>query len=136
MTLTDPATSSSPINSFTTKQVFGKATTRSKKNLSALVSSLSPSSKHHVFKISRKKLQVTTGWLCIWNNIKDSTIFFLERPDISYCKSGRKDTVDCGKIDKNEKIYQSKHFLLLTIKEIVALFNKEHGFIVTYYSLQ
>ena len=33
MTLSDPATSSSPKNSFTTKQAFGKVTARAKKNL-------------------------------------------------------------------------------------------------------
>ena len=136
MTLTDPATSSSPSNSFITKLAFVKATARSKKNLSALVSSYSPSSKYHVFNTSRRKLQVTTGWLCILNNIKDSMISFLERPDISYCKSGKQNTVYCGKIDKIEKIYQSKHFLFLTVKELLPLFNKEHDFIVTYYSLQ
>ena len=97
MTLTDPATGSSPSNSFTTKQVFGKAAARSKKKIIC-----------HCF----------------------------QSFPISYCKSGRQDTVYCGKIDKREKTYQSKHFLLLAIKEIVALFNKEHGFIVTYYSLQ
>ena len=112
-------------NSFTTKQAFGKATARAIKNLpksprrkreviSALVSSLSPSSKNHIFKTTRRKLQVTTNHLCNLNNIKDSIISFLERPDISYCKPGRKDSVYCGKNDKNEKIYWSKHFLLWT----------------------
>ena len=147
MTLSNPAASSSPNNSFTTKWAFGKATARAKENLpksprrkreviSALVSSLSPSSKNHLFKTARRKLQVTTGWPCNLSSIKDNIIFFLERPDISYCKPGRQDTVYCGKNDKNEKIYRSKHFLLWTIKELVALFNKEHDFIVTYYSLQ
>ena len=126
MTLSDPATSSSPNNSFKMKLAFGKATARAKKNLpktprrkteviSAFVSSLSPSSKNHVFKTTRRKLRVTTDRPCNLNNIKDSIIFFLERPDISYCKPGRQDTLYCGKNDKNEKIYQSKHFLLWTI---------------------
>ena len=113
------------INSFTTKQAFGKATARAIKNLpkspwrkreviSALISSFAPSSKNHVFRTTRRQLQITTSHLCNLNNIKDSIISFLERPDISYCKPGRKDTVYCGKNDKNEKIYWSKHFLFWT----------------------
>ena len=123
MILSDPATSSSPNRSLTTAQAFGKATATAKKKLpksprrkreviSALVSSLSPSWKNHVFKTARRKLQVTTGQPCNLNNIKDSIISFLERPDISYCKPRREDTVYFGKNDTNEKIYWSKRFLL------------------------
>ena len=124
---------------FSKKQAFGKDKARAKKNLpksprkkreviSALVSSLSPSSKNHVFKTSRRKLQVTTDWPYILNKIKDSIISFLERQDISYCKPGRQDTVYSRENNKNEKIYQSEHFLLWTIKELVAPFNKEKLF--------
>ena len=67
MTSSDPATSSSPNNSFTTKQAFGKVTARAKKNvpksprrkrklISSFVSSLSPSSKSAIYRTSRRKL--------------------------------------------------------------------------------
>ena len=50
---------------------------------------------------------------------------FLERPDISYCKPGRGDTVYCGKNEMGDKIYKSKHYLLWTFKELVEQYNAD-----------
>ena len=61
---------------------------------------------------------------------------FLERPDISYCKPGRRDTIYCGKNENGEKVCKPKHYLLWSLKEVVDMFNNEHDFNITYYNLQ
>ena len=50
-------------------------------------------------------------------------ISFLDRPGISYCKSGRKDTIYCGKDADGENVFQSCRYLLWTFKEFVVMFN-------------
>ena len=68
---------------------------------------------------------------------KERVIHFLERPDISYCKPGRADTVYCGKNNRGDKIYKSKHYLLWTIQDMVELFNIENSLEkVPYYLVQ
>ena len=61
---------------------------------------------------------------------------FLECPDISYCKPGRRDTIYCGKNENGEKVYKPKHYLLWSLKKVVDMFNNEHDFNITYYNLQ
>ena len=56
---------------------------------------------------------------------KELLIAFLERPDISYCKPGRGDTVYCGKNETGGKICKSKLYLLWTFKVLVELYNAD-----------
>ena len=51
---------------------------------------------------------------------------FLERPNISYCKPARKDTVYCRNDSNGEKIFKPRDYLLWTYKEIVGLYNLEN----------
>ena len=61
---------------------------------------------------------------------------FLERPDISCCKPGRKNTVYCGKDSHSEKIFKPCHYLLWTYKEIVGLYNLENELQITFHTIQ
>ena len=63
-------------------------------------------------------------------------MLFLDRPDISYCKPGQKDTVYCGKDSNGEKILKPCHYLLWTYKEIVGLYNLEKELQITYHTIQ
>ena len=67
---------------------------------------------------------------------RKALVSFLERPDISYCKPGRGDTVYCGKNQAGEKIYKSKHYLLWTLKELVEIFNIDNSIQASYYFMQ
>ena len=66
----------------------------------------------------------------------DRIIAFLERPDISYCKPDRKETVYCGKYLNGESVDKPKHYLLWTLREILNHFNSDERFTFTYYTLQ
>ena len=142
---------SSPLarsSSFSSKQTLGKATARATRALpkspqkkaqilSHLVSHLSPNTKANVFSSDRKKISLVLGHPVISVEFKERVIHFLERPHISHCKPGRADTVYCGKNDKNDKIYKSKHYLLRTIQDMVELFNIENLLEkVSYYVVQ
>ena len=94
--------------------------------LSHLVWHLSSNTKGKVFSSAGKKISLELGWPVISAKFKERVIHFLERPDISYCKPGRADTVYCGKNDSGDKIYKSKHHLLWTIQDMVELFNIEN----------
>ena len=124
-------------SSFSSKQALGKATARATSTLPKspqkkeqillhLVSHLSPNTKAKVFSSARKKISLELGRPVISAEFKERVIHFLERPDISYCKPGRADTVYCGKNDSGDKIYKSKHHLLWTIQDMVELFNIEN----------
>ena len=94
---------SSPLaisSSFCSKQALGKATARATRALpkspqkkaqilSHLVSHLSPNTKAKVFCSARKKISLELGRPVISAEFKERVIYFLERPDISYCKPGR-----------------------------------------------
>ena len=141
-----PGTSSPASNSsFASNQSLGKAKAKTLKSLpkspgkkrqvlSRIISSLSPVSKKHVFTSARKKLSLNAGRPSISDDTKETIKAFLERPDISYCKPGRNDTVYCGKNNEGIKEYKSKHYLLWTIREILDLFHKEHVN-TTYYAI-
>ena len=142
---------SSPLaisSSFSSKQALGKATARATRALpkspqkkaqisSHLVSHLSPNTKAKVFCSARKKILLELGRPVISAEFKERVVHFLERPDISYCKPGRADTVYCGKNSMNDKIYKSKHYLLWTIQDMVELLNIENPLEkVSYYVVQ
>ena len=131
---------SSPLaisSSFSSKQVLGKATARATRALpkspqkkaqilSHLVSCLSPNTKAKVFCSSRMKISLELGHPVISAELKERVIHFLERPDISYCKTGTADTVYCVKNNSGDKIYKLKRYLLWTIQDMVKLFNIEN----------
>ena len=107
---------------FSSKHVLGKATARATRALlkgpqkkaqilSHLVWHLSSNTKAKVFSSAGKKTSLELGRPVISAKFKERVIHFLERPDISYCKPGRADTVYCGKNDRSDKIYKSKHYL-------------------------
>ena len=111
---------SSPLaitSSFSRKQALGKATARATRALpkspqkkaqilSCLVSQLSPNTKSKVFSSARKKISLELGHPVISAEFKERVIHFLERPDISYCKPRRADTVYCDKNYRGAKIYK------------------------------
>jgi len=114
-TLLSPQASSSPNNSFPSKQSFGKAKARAVRGLpkspqkktavlSSLLSTLSLNSKTHVFNSARKQISLNSRRLSISVEVKQQVVSFLERPDISYCKPGRADTVYIGKDDNGQKV--------------------------------
>ena len=120
---------SSPLaisSSFSSKQALGKATARATRALPKspqkkaqsyhLVSHLSPNT---VFCSARKKISLELGHPVISAEFKEKVIHFLERPDILYWKPRRADTVYCGKNNRGDKIYKSKHYLLWTIQDMV-----------------
>ena len=72
----------------------------------------------------------------ISSGLRETVISFLEKLDISYCKPGRKDTVYIGKDENGESQYQPHHYMLLTFKEIVSMFNSEHDDQITYCTVQ
>ena len=138
---------SSPLaisSSFSSKQVLGKATARATRAvpkspqkkaqiLSHLVSHLSPNTKAKVFCSARKKISLELGHPVISAEFKERVIHFLERPDIP----GRADTVYCGKNNRGDKIYKSKHYLFWTIQDMVEIFNTENPLEkVSYYVVQ
>ena len=117
---------SSPLaisSSFSSKQALGKATARATRALpkspqkkaeilSHLVSHLSPNTKAKVFCSARKKISLELECPVISAEFKGRVIHFLERQDISYCKPGRAGTVYCGKNDRGDKIYKTKHYFM------------------------
>lgn len=119
------------------KRALPKSSPLKVKVISRLVCNLSPHSKKTVFSSARKSLNGMGRPLKISLDLKDSIVKFLEQPDISYTCPGRKDTVYCGKCSQTgEKIYKTKHYLLNTIKEIVAVYNAEHESKTTYYQVR
>ena len=64
----------------------------------------------------------------------DRIVAFLERPDISYCKPDRKETVYCGKDLNGVSVYKPKHYLLWTLHETLNQFNPDESFTLTYYT--
>ena len=111
--ISSPEASSSPKpdSSFSTRQSLGKAAAKALRNLpkspgkkrqvlTNLISNLSPNTKSHVFTSARRKVSLSVCCPCISEETKCQIIAFLERPDMSYCKPGRADTVYCGKDEK------------------------------------
>ena len=41
----------------------------------------------------------------------------------------------CGKSEDRKKMFKPKHYLLHTIREVVADYNEEHQELITYYQL-
>ena len=103
---------------------------------SKLVHGLSPKSKILVFKASGRRMHDMVGQPNIPKATIDRIIAFLERPDISYCKPDRKETVYCGKDLNGESVDKPKHYLLWTLREILNHFNSDERFTFTYYFLQ
>ena len=103
-----------------------------------MVSTLSPYSKTAAFKSAQRKLDHNgiLGWPKISSGLIEAVILFLEKPDISYCKPGRKDTVYIGKDENRESQYQPHHYIFWTFKEIVSMFNSEHDDQITDYTGQ
>ena len=138
VTATSTSTVSSPSHSsplaisssFSSKQALGKATAKATRALpkshqkkaqilSHLVSHLSPNTKAKVFCSARKKISLRLGHPVISAEFKERVIHFLERPDISYFTPRTADTVYCGKNNRGDKIYKSKHYLLWTIQDMI-----------------
>ena len=117
-------------------QSFGKDSAKAKHSLvkspkkkraviTYLVKSLSPNSKKQVYESGRRSVDVNLGRPKISVENNELLLAFSERPDISYCKPGRGDTVYCGKNEMGDKIYKSKHYLLWTFKELVEQYNAD-----------
>lgn len=134
-------------SSYTTRQSLGKAVSRVSKTLpqtpvkkkqiiSKILSNFSPTSKGEIFASARKSTSSAGRPSSGTIKNKEVVMSFLERPDISYCKPGRRDTIYCGKNENGEKVYKPKHYLLWSLKEVVDMFNNEHDFNITYYNLQ
>ena len=105
--------------------------------IKSIVSSLSPMSKNNLFTSVKKELPNSSkGHPSILKTTKEPVMLFLERPDISYCKPGQKDTVYCGKDSNGEKILKPCHYLLWTYKEIVGLYNLENELQITFHTIQ
>ena len=111
--LTLATSTSTPELSYSSRQSLGKAVAHSirtlsktphkkKQVLSKIVSTLSPCSKTTVCTSAWRKLDHNSilGRAKISSGLRQTVISFLEKPDISYCKPGRKDTVYIGK-DEN-----------------------------------
>ena len=72
---------------------------------------------------------------CIPLTQSDCRYFFVLT--VTYFKTGRADTLYCGKNNRGDKIYKSKHYLLWTIQDMVKLFNTENPLEkVEYYVIQ
>ena len=95
-----------------TTRALPKNTLKKAQILLHLVSHLSPNTKAKVFCSARIKISLELGHPVISVEFKERAIHFLERPDISYCNPGRADTVYCGKNNRSDEIYKSKHYLL------------------------
>ena len=125
-TLLTPVTNtSSSESSYRSRQSLGKAVARTistlpkipgkkKQVLSKIVSTLSPCSKTAVFTSAWRKFDHnnTLGQPKISSGLRETVISFLEKPGISYCKPGRKDTVYTGKDENGESQYRLHHYLL------------------------
>ena len=85
----------------------------------------------------KKKLTTSSkGCPSILKTTKEAVMSFLERPNISYCKPARKDTVSCRNDSNGEKIFKPRDYLLWTYKEIVGLYNLENELQITYHTIQ
>ena len=105
--------------------------------IKSIVSSLSPMSKNNLFTSVKKELPNSSkGHPSILKTTKEAVMLFLDRPDISYCKPGQKDTVYCGKNSKSENFFKPHHYLLRTYKVVVGLYNLENELQVTDHTVQ
>ena len=68
---------------------------------------------------------IRTWASCHFSRIERKGNSFFGKSDISYCKTGRADTVYCVKSNSGDKIYKLKH-LLWTMQDMVKLFNIEN----------
>ena len=113
--LTPVTSTSSSESSYSSRQSLGKAVARTvrmlcktpgkkKQVLSKIVSTLSPCSKTTVYTSAWRKLDHNSilGRAKISSGLRQTVISFLEKPDISYCKPGRKDMVYIGKDENGE----------------------------------
>ena len=147
--LTLATSTSTPEFSYSSRQSLGKAVAHSirtlsktphkkKQVLSKIVSTLSPCSKTALFTSTGRKLDHNSilGWPKISSELRETVVSFLEKPDVSYCKPGRKDLVYIGKDENEESHYWLRHYMLWTFKEIVSMFNSEHYDCITYCTVQ
>ena len=129
------------------KQSLGKSIAKAKqalpthtplkvKVISNLVTQLSPHSKTSVFASAWRSLNKPGQPQKKTTEVWDRIVSFLEKPDISYCCPGQKDTVYCGKSEDRKKMFKPKHYLLHTIREVVAAYNEEHQEPITYYQMR
>ena len=79
------------------KQALPKHTPLKVKVISNLVTQLSPHSKTSVFSSAKRSLNKPGRPRKKITEVRDRILRFLEKPDMSYCCPGRKDTVYCGK---------------------------------------
>ena len=80
-----------------TKRALPKHTPLKVKVISNLVTQLSPHSKTSVFSSAQRSLNKPGRPRKKITEVRDRILRFLEKPDMSYCCPGRKDTVYCGK---------------------------------------
>ena len=113
------------------KQSLGKSIAKAKqalpthtplkvKVISNLVTQLSPHSKTSVFASAWRSLNKPGQPQKKTTEVWDRIVSFLEKPDISYCCPGQKDTVYCGKSEDRKKMFKPKHYLFHTIRKVVA----------------
>ena len=116
--LTPASSTSSSESSYSSRQSLGKAVActirtlpktpgKKKQVLSKIVSTLSPCSKAAVFTSAQRKFDHNSilGQPKISSGLRETVILFLEKPDISYCKPGRKDMAYIDKDENGESQY-------------------------------
>ena len=79
---------------------------------------LSPHSKNIVFSTAQRSLNKPGRTSNKTAEVQDHIARFSEKPDISYCCPGQKDTVYCGKAEDGEKMFKPKHYLLHTNEKL------------------
>ena len=102
------------------KRALPKHTPLKVKVISNLVTQLSPHSKTSVFASAWRSLNKPGQPQKKTTEVWDRIVSFLEKPDISYCCPGQKDTVYCGKSEDRKKMFKPKHYLFHTIRKVVA----------------
>ena len=93
------------------KRAFPKHTPLKVKVMSNLVTQLSPRSKTSVFSSARRSLNKPCQPRKKTTEVQDRIVRSLEKPDISYCCPGRKDTVYCGESEDRKKPFGLKQKL-------------------------
>ena len=130
-TLTPATSTSSSESSYSYRQSLGKAVAhtirtlpktpgKKKQVLNKIVSTFFPCSKTAVFTSAQIKFDHNSilGRPKISSGVRETVISFLKKPDISYCKPGRKDVVYIGKDENEESQYQPRHYMLWTLKDV------------------
>ena len=103
-----------------TIRMLPKTPGKKKQVLNKIVSTFFPCSKTAVFTSAQRKFDHNSIWgrPKISSGVRKTVISFLKKPDISYCKLGRKDVVYIGKDENEESQYQPRHYMLWTLKDV------------------